>query len=408
MDRVLKENRYGTSAKNIGTMLLGEGALFVLILLLWIDRILLTYIRAVIMSLPIIGFMADYIITGVYILLIVFSIPEILRRMRRNDFIFLFVTLIVCLFNYIMFPENVEIMNEMLPGFIFFTFPLYFIGLSFDFERIYPWLYRLSLVTIVAFTLYKLFVSAPMTEIQSLYHGDMWGSYNILPHVCVVAIAMLKKPGFINVVLTMIGIIMVAFLGSRGPLICTVLSMATYLVFFKKYKRPFVAYTVIAISAVLVIVGLNPIMEQLYILSKEAGLSIRVFEKFFEGSISDSSSREYIAERLYERISDNPILGYGLYSDRVVLGTYAHQVAIELWHAFGILFGTAILGTIIIILARAAKIIKQKEEYALIFLPLLFAGFVKLFLSSSFLEEVNLFLLLGISVSLIRNNVKNN
>ena len=326
--------------------------------------------------------------------------------MRASDFFFLLATVIICLLNYIVFPLNVEVLDDLLPKFLFLTFPLYFIGLSLDFEKVYPWLYRLSLVTIVAFTLYKLFISTPMSDVQSMYHGDMWSAYNILPHVCVVAIAMLRKPGFINIALTAMGVVMIAFLGSRGPLLCAVLAMAVYMVFFKKYKNPFLVYFIMIIVAVAVIMELETIMLFFYDISKDAGLSIRIFEKFFGGAISDNTGRNYIAKCLYERIAENTIFGYGLFSDRVAIGTYSHNIAIELWHSFGVVFGNVLLGTIIIVLGRATQALKKACRYDLLYIPFLFTGFVKLFLSNSFLEEIYFFWLLGISVNLIRSSKK--
>ena len=405
MGIVLKyENR--TILKSPDSMSFSEVALFLLTMLLWIDRILLTYIRAVVMRLPIIGFMTDFLILAVYLLLIVLSVPQILKYLRTSDYVFFFATVIICLLNYLIFPENAEVLNLYLPNFLLLTFPLYFIGLSLDFEKVYPWLYRLSLITIPAFTAYKLFVSAPMTEMESLYHGDMWGAYNLLPHVCVVAIAMLKKPGLINIALTAMGVVMLASLGSRGPLLCAILAMAVYLVFFKKHKHPFLVYATLIIVTVAVWVGLDAIMQFLYDIAKEAGLSIRIFEKFFEGSISDSTGRDAIATHLYERIALDPIFGYGIFADRVAVGTYAHHIVIELWHSFGVIFGTVILGGIMIVLLRAAKVVKKADRYALLFIPLLFAGFIKLFLSNSFLEEIYLFWLLGIAVNFIRSSKK--
>lgn len=382
--------------------------LFFLTILLWIDRILLTYIRAAMMSLPIIGSITDYIIIAVYVFLIFFSVPQIIKCMRFGDIFFLLTVVIIGLFNYLVFPANTKVLNELLPQFLLLTFPLYFIGLSLDFEKVYPWLYKLSLITIVAFTAYKLFVAEPMTDIQSMYEGDMWSAYNLLPHVCVVSLAMLKKPNIINIVISVMGIIMIASLGSRGPLLCSVVAIAVYLLFFKKHKKRFLAYFIIIAVATVIIMKLDDIMQFLYDLSQEAGLSIRVFEKFFEGSFSDSSTRDAIAKRLYDRIAEKPAFGYGIFADRVAVGTYAHNIAIELWHSFGVVFGTMILGGITIVLLRAATVVKKVEQYALLFIPLLFAGFIKLFLSNSFLEEIYLYWLLGIAVNFIRYSKKTN
>lgn len=385
---------------------LSELALFALTLLIWCDRILVTYLRAVLLRVPMINMVADFLISAIYILLIVFALPQIFKKIKLNDLFFGVVVLLFCLFHFIIFPENTLLLKENLPTFLLYTFSLYYVGVTLDFEKIYPWLYKLSLVTIVAFTLYKLFISAPMDEIQSAYAGDMWSAYNLLPHVCVVAIGMLKKPGVINVALSVVGIVMLASLGSRGPLLCLVFAIASYLILFKTYKRPALAYALIIATTIALLLSLEPIMQFLYELSADLGLSIRVFDKFLEGEFSSSASRERIITQLQAMIKENPIIGHGMYGDRVALGSYAHNIAVELWHAFGVILGTVVLGGIIFVLLRATLITKKQKEYALLFLPLLFSGFVKLFLSGSIFEEPYLFLLMGISIAIIRNHKK--
>lgn len=385
---------------------LSEIALFALTLLIWCDRILVTYVHAVLLRIPLINSAADFLISAVYILLIFLALPQIFRHMKLNDLLFGIAVLLTCLLTFLVFPENTTLLKEKLSSFLLLTFSLYYIGISLDFERIYPWLYRLSLITIVAFTLYKLFVSAPMDEIQSTYEGNMWGAYNFLPHVCLVTIRMLKKPNPLNVTLSIVGIVMLAFLGSRGPLLCVILAIASYLILFKKYKRPFLAYFLIIAAAITLLIFLEPIMQFLYELSADLGLSIRIFDKYFGGEISSSTSRERIITKLQAMIWENPIIGHGMYGDRAAIGTYAHNVAVELWHAFGVILGTAVLGSIIFVLLRATLITKKQKDYALLFLPLLFSGFVKLFLSNSLLEEMYLFLLLGVAVNLIRSHKK--
>ena len=381
------------------SMSLSRLALFFLTLLIWIDRILLEYVRAVIMRLPLIGSMADFIITGIYIVLVILALPRIFKSMRTVDFLGGLIVLVICLLNLILFPDNAENLEEYLPVFLLYTLPLYYIGLSLDFQKIYPWLYRLSLITIIAFTIYKLFINEPMDETQSLYEGDMWGSYNLLPHVGLVVMRMLKKPNVLNISLSAIGILMIASLGSRGPLFCILLMIALYLFMFKKYKHPVLVKFSFLALAVIVLIGLDAIMMFLYDLSDNLGLSIRIFDKYFDGALTDSSGRDRIREALFEAIRENPIIGLGLYADITSTGSYAHNIIIELWVEFGIIFGTGLFIWLTYIIARTIVKLRQLNDWVLLVLPLFVSGFVKLFLSGSCLNELYFFLLLGICVN---------
>ena len=395
-DKYISDGRIAYDSK---AMSLSCFALRLLILLLWVDRILLEYFRAVFMRLPFIGSMADFIIYGVYILLIILALPGIFRNMRAIDFIGGLIVFVVCILNFLLFPDNAETLEENLPVFLLYTFPLYYVGLSLDFQKIYPWLYKLSLVTIVAFTIYKLFINEPMDETQSLYQGDMWGSYNFLPHVGVVAMRMLKKPNILNVSLSVIGIFMIAFLGSRGPLFCILLMIALYLFMFKKYKHPVLVKVSFLCLAALVLIGLDAIMLFLYDLSDNLGLSIRIFEKYFDGGLTDSTGRDNIQEALFALIQENPIVGHGLFADITATGSYAHNIVIELWVEFGLLLGTGIFIWLTCIIIKPILKWRQLHDWGLLILPLFVSGFVKLFLSGSYLNEIYLFLLLGICVN---------
>lgn len=408
MKIVFKNSTVKSFLEEFKHMSISEIALFFLTLLIWVDRILLSYADAVLMRLPIIGSLSDYIIAAIYVILIPLALPKIFENVRASDIILGFIVIIVCLLNLVVFPSNSLFLQKYLPTFLLLTFPLYYIGLSFDIEKLYPWVYALSSITIVAFSMYKLFISAPMDDIESMYQGDMQSSYFVLPHVCVVSIAAIKKPTWVNIPLSALGIIIIALMGSRGPLICITLAIVVYLVFFKQYKKPILAYTLIIMIAIALLLSLEQMMIMLYKLAESVGLSVRVFDKFLEGAFASSGSRERIKDILLEKISENPILGYGLFSDRVAAGNYAHSIAIELWHAFGIFLGSAILGSIAFILIRAFLMIeKQRYEWVCLFISLLFSGFVKLFLSGSFLDEIYLFLLLGICVRLIRSRKTN-
>lgn len=399
-------SKKGTAALSSETahesMSLSELSLLLLTLMIWSHRILLQYVESAIMRIPIIGPITEQITIIAYFILIVFSLPKIFSKIKAIDFLFWIFVAAVYLLNFIVFPANDSYLQEHLVSFLFFVFPLYYIGLSMNYERIYPWLYRISAITIIVFTFSKLFISAPMDEVESVYQGDMWGAYNVLPHVCVIAIGMLKKATIVNVTLSSMGIILITFLGSRGPLICVSLAVLVYLVLFKSFKRPVLSWGLIIATFLLVAINLENIILFLYDLADNAGLSVRVFEKFLEGSLSNPSSRNVLADKLSQMIAEKPFLGNGLFSDRVAIDTYAHNIAIELWLDFGIVLGTAILGGMLFILAKTSLLLKKHRDYALLFIPLLFSGFIKLFLSNSYLEEMYLFLLLGVAVNFAR------
>lgn len=394
------------SERELRPMTSNEFPLFLLTLLLWSDRILLSYVRALLLHLPFVGSAVDPIIITIYVVLIIMALPKILGQMKGMDVVFGVAVILACLLNFVLFPENKTMLKEQLPTFLFYTFPLYYIGISLDYDRVYPWLYRLSAITVAAFVVYKLFIGESMDEVQSIYHGDMWGSYNFLPHVGMVAMGALKKPTIANVSLSVLGITMISLLGSRGPLVCIVLAIGIYLIAFKKFKYPTLTRILIVVGASVILLSMHSVMSMLETFAKNVGLSVRVFATYLDEEFIISDRRGRIAKRLYAMIAQKPFFGHGLYADRVALRTYAHNIAIELWHAFGVVYGTGILGVLVIVLMRVAFAIKRAEKYALLIIPLFVAGFIKLFMSGSFLDEIYLYWFLGVSVRLCRDNAR--
>lgn len=366
----------------------------------------MTYVRWVIMRLPIIGSMADEIIFMTYIAVIVLALPQIINRTRISDIAFGIITVAICLINIILFPSNASALEENLPTFLFYTFPLYYVGLSMDYKKFYPWLYWLSIITIIAYSARRIFVAAPMDDAQSQYQGDMWEAYNMLPHVCVVVLAALKKPAILNTMVSTVGIIMLASLGSRGPLLCLLIMMSVYLMLYKKYKRPNLSKVIILVVAAVILVYLDNIMIGMRDIAENMGLSVRVFDLYLEGEIAESRERAIIRKTLMRMIKDNPVFGYGLYSDYTAVGIYAHNIVLELLLTFGVIAGGGLFSVLIILLLKALITAKRSDSFAIIILPLFASGFIKLFLSGSYMSEINLFLLLGICISEFRINRK--
>jgi len=378
--------------------------LFWLTIMLWSQRILVQYARVIIIRLPIIGIMADTLISLMYIVLILFSLPAIVRRLRGVDYGFGIGVVAVYLLNYVAFPDNEGYLDRNMETFLLSTFPLYYIGVSMDYKKIYPWLYRVSMITIFLFSVYNLFISNALQESGAIEAGDMWASYNLLPHVAVVILQTLRKAKAMNIIASVVGIAMLMSLGTRGTIVCLAVVIAIYLIAFREYRYPALARIGIIAAAFLLLVFLDDIMRFLQEIVEKLGMSVRIFEKYFDGELLEDSGRSRIQDRLMELVRENPVKGYGLFADRSKLGSYAHHIVIELWVNFGVIVGTGLLAAILALLVKTSRRLKDAEGEVLLILPLFGAGLVKLFMSGSYLNETNFFLLLGLCVCVVRNH----
>ncbi len=381
-------------------------AFFALIMLIWSKDVLLTYVRAAIMRIPYIGNYPDLFLVAIWSICILFAIPEIIKRLRVNNILFVLIVASVYLLNYIIFPDNKDALDSMLNGFMFTLLPMYLIGATIDVKRYFPYMYILSVLSVIAMTVYKTLINDPMTDIVSKYAGDMDAAYKILPHICMVIYGMINKPNLANIATFLVGFVLLFSLGCRGAFGCMLAFFIIMLLWFKKYKHPALTYTVFLTAGSLIIVFFYRIVDILGQIAANLGLSIRIFEKITSGEIFASSSRDTILEQVWSKIVESPMLGNGIGADRnIILNGYAHNIIYEFWLNFGIPLGSILLITVILMIFRAYFATKTNNEKVFLVI-MVFCGFVHLFMSGSYLTSANFFLLLGLCSKFISENKK--
>ncbi len=381
--------------------------LYILIGMVWCQTILMQYVRAVVARLPIIGAMPDEIMTFLYIIVALIAVREI--KIHTGDFIVFLSIIFVYLISPVIFPNTYTMWEENVSIFLLQVLPLYFVGVAIgnqqkeDWGKICNLLYILSLITVVVRIVYFFTSGDDMTEAESRFVGDMDGAYHLLPHLCMIIYHVIKKTNLINISVLVIGSFFLLFLGNRGSVLIEVICFALMVMFFAKWKYKVlkVALIVSALIAFLYSPLLENVIMQLYDISKNMGLSVRIFDSFLSGNITESAGRDAISDTLYAALSENNF-GYGLYADRLLAGdSYAHKIYLELWIQFGIIFGTIICGIILLLPVRVF-FWKKNEGIRGLLLVLYCSSILKLFMSSSYLNEPLLFLTFGISVALLK------
>lgn len=199
------------------------------------------------------------------------------------------------------------------------------------------------------------------------------------------------------------GCFYILMLGTRGAALICIIFIALLMAAGKTSKW--------AITRILLIFGgigafiSSPLylksITWMYNKATNLGLSVRIFDKLLSGTAANINSRDVIQAKLLDAIGVHLFDGYGLCGDRVIAGSYAHNIVLELWVEFGLLIGTMIFLLIAMTLLRGYLSAKTIECKGLI-ISLIFACFFKLFLSGSYLDEKFLFLLLGLCVAEIR------
>ena len=373
----------------------------ILIWMIWTQTILMQYVRAAVMRIPVIGSYPDAVMAVLYIVVIVLSLPEF--RLSAKDILFVLgfsaVFVLECLFQE----------NPYFPKFLITTLPLYFVGVALseyeNEEDVIYHLYILSAVTIIINFIYKVVFGTPMDAIVSQYQGDMDLAYNLLPHCCLVAFYARKKSNIFNIVLTIFGTFYLLMLGTRGAALILLINIAWNIVSGNNSKKTVARIVALfgAIGAFLASPIYDAVILWMYKNAQKFGLSIRIFDKLLSGTQLGSSGRDHLTEQLLVSIREHSLLGTGLCSDRMIIGIYAHNLLIELWVEFGLIIGTVLLLALVITLWRGYINSSSKVEKGMI-ITMLCASFFKMFLSGSYIDEGPLFLLVGLCVGVIRKN----
>lgn len=197
------------------------------------------------------------------------------------------------------------------------------------------------------------------------------------------------------VIVSLIIFIIIVSIGSRGAAIVFVVFVAIDLFLSRSRFRWFAI-----IASVLMIM----LLPQLDSFLDTIGINSRTLRLLTEGNINYTSGRDEIYDKVVAAINEHPVLGLGLFGDRRYLnGAYCHNLFIEIYADFGVLFGTLIM--LIGIIELFVSYRASRFGYRTMWLVFALSGILPFMASSSYLIYNPLAILIGYSV-LVNNNYK--
>ena len=373
-----------------------------LIIMIWMRDVILPYSRGIVKRLPIVGPYAYHIFAAIWCVVVVASIPVIIKKLRFSDYIFTTAVVIVYALNYIFFPNNEEALNALLSGLLLKVFPLYLIGRTLDVKKYSKQLYHISCITIIVMFAFIVLYSDPSTSNTKNY---MHSAFIMLPHLCMVIFYTLNKVNFYNIFVMILGIVLMFLFGCRGAVGCTLLFLCINVLFVKKFKHPFVSYSIVFVASTFIVVYFRQILHFIADIAKALHMSTRVIETAISGELFESAGRDVLTEKIIPIINENWLFGAGIGADRIHLRSYVHNIFLEFLLNFGVIIGTLLFLAVIFVIIKAIKQSPTTEERSYV-LVLSVSGFAVLFLSSSYLEWSGFFFMLGYCMSIISQKKK--
>lgn len=379
-----------------------KGATDLLVWMTW-GAPLVSLITSALLRLTSYNPMAYYGVPTIKFFVIILAFSYIIKCYSVKDVAFYLFCIFVCFINYVLFAENELLIEEYGLKFALSTVPLYFIGLIIDFERNEKPLYIISLLCIVLAFFYSFsYMQSDIRQAEEMDYANMYWAYVYLPHVLYVVYYTVKKYNIFRLLFSLAGFFLILSYGSRGPVLCFLLFAAGMLFLYHKFKHPVVSWIIIGLIILLFYLYFMQIVMVLQMLVEMFGMRTRVVDKLIEGELSDSSGRnEYVPILMSHILNGNYFVGYGMCGSWQFIGTYPHNLLLDLWISYGLITGSAFFLIIIVVIINGFKGCANTDEKAFLFL-LFVRGFVMLFLSYTYLENSYLYLLMGYCIHLWR------
>lgn len=179
-------------------------------------------------------------------------------------------------------------------------------------------------------------------------------------------------------------------IGSRGAAIIFVVYVV--LDFFRYKNRWRFLLLIVGVLFVFLFPVFSSILET-------AGITSRTINMFNSGNMMDDSSRTRLYDYFLSQLMENPLMGIGLFGDRIVTnGSYCHNIILEICLNWGLLMGPVIIAFIVYnIIKTYIKLDQQNKNLYLIFI---FIGILPFLFSSSYLIDNGFAFLIGMTVLL--------
>ena len=382
-------------AKGIQISLEKDVTLKMLIYVVWASM-LLAFLKGVILRIPILNDYSETALSTAIIIPVVIAIPALINQFCLGDYLFYFLNVFYLLANFVIFPENTLYLADNALRCIFCIFTYYFIGRLIDIDKLFNTLVILSTICIYLDLFYFLVYAPRFSNMADVAGEDnMWGAYQILPHVAMILWATLKKFRIWKVVTLLLGLLFLLSCGTRGPFVPLAFMGIIYFLFYMKFKGAVYVKIGIISAFLIVVFFLKDIILFLAQTFTGLQLSTRILEKFVSGEIGHDSYRGVLRDKLYAVMENGDhFWGLGIFGCRNYDILYPHYLPLDFICTYGYLIGYILLFLLFVFVAWAFWITRgtKSQEFVLYLFSI---SIIKLFLSNSFILEPYFFMLIG-------------
>ncbi len=367
-----------------------------------------------------VGWLPSLSVTSIRNVIYVFCFLAVLidsayQKKIRIMLLFLGTSFLLICGSYLLNPLIAEMIPEVALLSVSRFFPAFYLFFYTDgweerIKKVCKWRVIIYLYFFLAFINYKV-----------LSRGYMEIAYNLLcPTLITLYYSILNNKRVPVIGMGIVCLFIIGF-GSRGAIICVLLSLICFLLFVYSLMTTKSRVNIILIISILVImVGLS--YTSLFdFISNKLPVS-RTIQYLLEGKFftdESASIRVNIISKCWNEIISHPFSIRGLLTDRLILGEfysainyrgyYAHNIIVEILYQFGLIIGSALVIYLVISFARSFyKVIMIGDRCIQIVYSACVASLIPfMMVSGSYLTEAAHWYAIGFSIILSRYKVGN-
>lgn len=305
------------------------------------------------------------------------SLPILLKRNFCSFIISYLVLLLLYVIHVIVFPNTISIWHEegmrfLVPICIPTALCIYNIYRK---QIFYQSLKSVSYISAAIGLLlgYKIFSGSFILVSYSMG----FGYFLLLP-----MLVLFYQRKWYSISVSLLLLILIIVFGSRGPL----LSVGIFLLYMLVQKKAWKLLAVLLLVGIICFAGLDSYLQSL-------DISSRTIDMILSGDFTEETNRDLIAEKAILTIKDNPIIGYGMFGDRIPVGDHCHNIILEVICDFGVIIGSIFL--IIFVYQLLKYFLRLKGGDKDIYVMLVTFSVVPLLMSGSYLTSPQFALFIG-------------
>ena len=395
--------------RRFGLLRISSDPRLLLLLLAFCEKNIVRYFVLVVSMLPVLGWISNAIVPALYILLLFVYLETYGFHVSIKEISVILFIVISIAFTCIIYPENSRYIfnSNNFWNTIFPCLRYYIIGLIIIPDT--KTLDSLGKVSCLAIIVESLFVVLYMIPKGLTAFDDMNRAYQILPNVLLALNYAFKNKSVMTWICSGIGLFYCLSMGTRGPIIILLSYLFVKMIqssSFNKNSKVIVGISIVGIG--FYFLNTNVYLSSLVFLRNlimKMGLSSRVVDMAIKGTTTTYlSGRDTLYEIVLQKISERPILGYGVYGEWPWIQWNAHNMALELMVHYGVILGSLLLLWLIVLTIKAYVKTPNKISRDFLLIWSCFV-FVRGIFGGSYLQ-FGVFVLIGFSLRELRR-IKN-